>query len=270
MCGANVAKPMNNDLTPVAWKLILVGVVAGLIGGGLGIGGGIILVPLLLAIGFDRHRSHATSLAAIVLIAAAGAWTWGAEGQIDVALGILIGLGGVVGSVLGASLMHRMSSRALSVVFGVVLLVAAIRMITGANPLPGVSDLSNVSEVLIAIGIGLAAGFFAGVAGVGGGVIIVPASVIFLGLPQHEAQGTSLLAIVLTASAATVVNLRNQRVRLKDGLVVGIGGVVGSVVGSRLALRIDDRTLSLIFGFLVLFVALRTLYRAGRASTQSV
>jgi uncharacterized membrane protein YfcA len=260
---------MNNDLTPTAWKLILVGVAAGLVGGGLGIGGGIILIPLLLAIGLDRHRSHATSLAAIVLIAAAGAWSWGAEGQIDVVLGVVIGLGGVVGSVLGASLMHRMSSRALSVVFGVVLLIAGIRMITGANPLPGVGDLSNVSEVLIAIGIGLAAGFFAGVAGVGGGVIIVPASVLFLGLPQHEAQGTSLLAIILTASAATVVNLRNQRVRLKDGLVVGIGGVVGSVVGSRLALRIDDRTLSLIFGFLVLFVALRTLYRAGRVSTQS-
>ena len=261
---------MNIDLTPAAWKLILVGLAAGVVGGGLGIGGGIVLVPLLLAVGFDRHRSHATSLAAIVLIAAAGAWSWGAEGQIDVTLGILIGLGGVVGSVLGASLMNRMSSRALSIVFGVVLLIAAVRMLSGADPLAGAGDMTNASEVLVAIAIGLAAGFFAGVAGVGGGVIIVPALVFFLGLPQREAQGTSLLAIVLTASAATIVNLKNQRVRLKDGLVVGIGGIIGSIVGSRVAIGIDDRTLSLLFGFLVLFVALRTLYRAGRTQTQSV
>jgi uncharacterized membrane protein YfcA len=64
------------------------------------------------------------------------------------------------------------------------------------------------------------------------------------------------------------VNLKNQRVRLKDGLVVGVGGVVGSLIGSQFALGVEGRTLSLVFGFLVLFVAIRIFYRTLRPQTQ--
>jgi uncharacterized membrane protein YfcA len=256
---------VNNQLTRVEpWKLVSIGLAAGVIGGGLGVGGGIVLVPLLVAVGFERHRAHATSLAAIVFIAAAGAISFGVSGEIDLALGVTVGIGGVLGSVFGATVMHRVSARALTIVFALVLLVAAIRLITGADPLPGSADFGILSQSAIALGIGLVAGFFAGLAGIGGGVVIVPASVLLLGLSQHEAQGTSLVAIVFTAVAGSVVNLRNRRVRPMDGLLAGAGGIVGSLVGSRLALAIEGRTLSLMFGFLVLFVALRSLYRTFR------
>ncbi len=260
-----------NKLTQAGpWKLVLIGVAAGLVGGGLGVGGGIVMVPLLVAIGFDQHRSHATSLAAIVLIAAAGAVSFGMSGEVALGIGVTVGIGGVVGSVVGASIMHRISPRSLTVVFGFVLLVAALRMISGANPLPGSTGFGDLTQILIALGIGLVAGFFAGLAGIGGGVVIVPSTVLLLGLSQHEAQGTSLLAIVLTAVAGTGVNLKNQRVRLKDGLVVGAGGVVGALVGSQFALGVEGRTLSLVFGFLVLFVAIRIFYRTLRPQAQGV
>lgn len=246
------------------------GVAAGVLGGGLGLGGGFILVPLLVLAGFDRHRAHATSLAAIVFIAAAGALSFGASGEIDVAVGVVIGVGGIVGSALGATVMNRISARALTIIFSVVLLVAALRMIFGGDPLPGASDFSEWGRVVLALGIGILAGFFAGLAGVGGGVVIVPASVLLLGLDQHEAQGTSLLAIVLTAISGTIVNLRNSRVRPMDGLFAGVGGAVGSLVGSRLALEIEGRTLSLLFGIMVLLVALRSLYRTIRPETASI
>ncbi len=255
---------MSNSSPARPLRLVLIGLAAGVVGGGLGVGGGIILVPLLLLVGFDRHRAHATSLAAIVLIAVSGTVSFSLDGEIDVAVGITVGIGGIIGSTLGASLMHRMSVRNLSFVFGVVLLAAAIRMITGADALQGSGGLAGLAESAISLGIGVLAGLFAGVAGVGGGVVIVPATVFFLGLSQHEAQGTSLLAIVLTAIAGTVVNYRNNRVRLEDGLVAGFGGVVGSVAGSRIALSLEGETLSVVFGLLVLFVAIRTLYRAFR------
>jgi hypothetical protein len=246
------------------WKLALIGLAAGTIGGGLGVGGGIILVPLLVMVGFERHRAHATSLAAIVMISTAGAISFGVAGEINLGLGVTVGIAGILGSVIGASVMHRVSPRALTIVFGVVLLVAAIRLISGADPLPGSADLAPVWELLISLSIGFVAGFFAGLAGIGGGVVIVPASVLLLGLEQHEAQGTALVAIVFTSVAGTVVNFRNQRVRPRDGLIAGGGGIVGSLIGSRLALAIEGRTLSLIFGFLVLFVAVRSLYRSLR------
>jgi uncharacterized membrane protein YfcA len=251
------------------WKLALIGLVAGLLSGGFGIGGGIVMVPLLVAVGVDRHRSHATSLAAIVPIAIAGALAFGFAGEINLYLGLLIGAGGVIGSTLGASLMNRMSGRSLSIFFGLVLLATAIRMIAGGDPLPGSGDFSDPAQVAIAVGIGVISGFFAGVAGIGGGAVIVPATVLLLGFTQHEAQGTSLVAIVLTAIAGTVVNLRNRRVRLEDGLVIGLVGVVGSLVGAQIALQVDGDTLSLLFGLIVLFLALRTLFLAFR-ETQPV
>jgi uncharacterized membrane protein YfcA len=244
---------------------VLIGLATGLLSGGFGIGGGIILVPMLVAVGFDRHRAHATSLAAIVPIATAGAVAFGLSGEVNLGLGILIGAGGVVGSVLGASLMNRMSTRSLSVFFGLVLLAAAIRMIAGGDPLSGSSDFSQPVQVVIAVGIGLLSGFFAGVAGIGGGAVIVPATVLLLGFGQHEAQGTSLLAIILTAIAGTVVNLKNKRVRLEDGLVIGVAGVVGSIIGAQIALGVDGRSLSLVFGVIVMVLSLRTLYQAARA-----
>ncbi|HLF60382.1 MAG TPA: sulfite exporter TauE/SafE family protein [Acidimicrobiia bacterium] len=247
-----------------AWKLALIGVAAGLLSGGFGVGGGIIMVPLLVAVGLDRHRAHATSLAAIIPIAVAGAVAFGLSGEISLGLGIYVGLGGVVGSVLGASLMNRMSSRSLSIFFGVVLLAAGIRMIASGDSLPGSSDFDDPTQIAIAIAIGLVSGFFAGVAGIGGGAVIVPATVLLLGFTQHEAQGTSLVAIILTAIAGSVVNLRNRRVRPRDGLVAGGVGVVGSIVGAQIALGVDGRALSVMFGALVVVLSARTLYQAIR------
>jgi hypothetical protein len=228
------------------------------------VGGGIILVPLLIFVGLDRHRAHATSLAAIILIATVGAISFGASGEVQLDIGLSIGFGGVIGSVLGANIMHRMSTRNLTIVFGLVLLVAGLRMVSGAEPLQGAGELSTFVQLAISVGIGLVGGFFAGIAGVGGGVVNVPAAVFFIGLTQHEGQGTSLLAIILTATAGTVANYRNGRVVPKDGLLAGAGGAVGSLLGSRLALGVNEDTLALAFGVLILIVALRTLFRVMR------
>ncbi len=242
------------------WKLVLIGLVTGIFSGGFGVGGGIVLVPLLMIVGFERHRAHATSLAAIFPIAVAGAISFGLAGDVELGLGIAVGIGGII----GASLMNRLSTRALSIFFGLVILGAGIRMIFSTDPLPGSAGFSDLTLILIALSIGLISGFFGGVAGIGGGIVIVPATVLLLGFTQHEAQGTSLLAIILTSIGATVINRKNRRVRLSDALVVGLGGAVGSVVSSQVALGIDGDVLSALFGVLAVIIAGRTLLRAWK------
>ncbi|MCI0425393.1 MAG: sulfite exporter TauE/SafE family protein [Actinobacteria bacterium] len=248
----------------MSWSLVFVGVAAGLLAGTFGVGGGIVLVPLLVWLGFDRHRAHATSLSAIVPIGLAGALTFAGAGELAVAAGVTIGVGGVIGSGIGATVMHRSSPRMLTVVFSLVLVLAGVRMILGGEGLGAGSVLDETAQVMAGLGIGVFGGLFAGLSGVGGGVIIVPAAVFFMGLSQHAAQGTSLLAIIFTAVSATAVNVRNGRVRLADGLVVGVGGVAGSLLGARIALGAQDRVLSFAFGCLVLFVAAQSLYRVLR------
>ena len=242
---------------------------AGLIAGGFGIGGGLILVPSLVYAGLERHRAHATSLAAIILIGLTGAISLGLAGSVQWDIGLTIGIGGVVGSSIGASTMHRMSPRNLTIVFGFVLLGAGLRMIAGGDPLPGSSDLAPLVEILIALGIGLVAGFFAGIAGVGGGVINVPSMVFFLGLPQLQAQGSSFVAVVMTATAGTLVNVRNKRVVIREAALVGLGGSAGALISSQISLGVNEDTLGRYFGVLVLIVAFRTFYRVFRTDRQS-
>jgi uncharacterized membrane protein YfcA len=255
---------VNQRKPAISWQLVLIGVATGVLGGFFGVGGGIILVPLLVWIGYDRHRAHATSLSSFVIIAAVGAASFAIAGEIDIGAGIAVGVGGIVGSVIGASVMHRLSARTLAIVFAAILLVAGVRMISGAEPIQSAMTLDPTVQVLVAVAVGLISGGFAGLAGIGGGVVIVPAGVLLMGLQQHEAQGVSLLAIVMTAIAGSVVNLRNDLVKLQDSLLLGVGGAVGTIAGTSLALRLEGRTLSFAFGLMVVFVAFRTLLRTLR------
>jgi uncharacterized protein len=111
-------------------RVVGVGVTGGLLSGFFGVGGGIVMVPLLIwLLRVDRHTAHATSLAAIFVIAVSGGLTYGLAGSVDLGLGLALGAGGVAGAYAGAQLMHRLSTSALRIAFAVVLLAAGIRMV---------------------------------------------------------------------------------------------------------------------------------------------
>lgn len=119
--------------------------------------------------------------------------------------------------------------------------------------------------VIIGVLVGIVAGLASGLAGIGGGVIMVPAMVFFLDVTQTTAQGTSLLAILFTSVAGTVVNTRNKRVDLKVAVIMGLGGVAAAQLGKSAALAIDADLLQRLFGGLVLFSGARMAYRWWRA-----
>ena len=113
-------------------RAILVGLAGGFLSGMFGVGGGIVMVPLIIwVLGHDRHTAHATSLAAIFLIAGSGVIAYGSAGSMDPPIGLALGVGGVAGGVLGATLMHRMSPRGLQLVFALLLVGAGLRMVFG-------------------------------------------------------------------------------------------------------------------------------------------
>jgi uncharacterized membrane protein YfcA len=107
--------------------------------------------------------------------------------------------------------------------------------------------------------IGLAAGFLAGLLGVGGGILMVPAMVLLLGFDQHVAQGTSLLVIIPAALTGSYTHYRNGRLVLRDAAFLAAGGVIGAVVGSIFALSIDDAVLRRLFAGFLLITGLRIL-----------
>ena len=122
-------------------------------------------------------------------------------------------------------------------------------------------------NVLALLAIGLSAGFLAGLLGIGGGILIVPALVLLLGFDQHVAQGTSLLVIIPAAVAGSLTHYRRGRLVVRDAAVVAAGGVIGAVIGSLSALSIDDQLLQRLFAIVLLVVAARMLLasRSGAA-----
>jgi uncharacterized membrane protein YfcA len=113
-------------------KLAAIGTAAGLFSGLFGVGGGTIIVPLLILwFGYTEHVATGTSLAAIVLIAAFAVGTHGVYGNVDVAKGMLVGVPAVAGVLAGTTLQQRISGRAISLMFSVLLVVVAIELLIG-------------------------------------------------------------------------------------------------------------------------------------------
>lgn len=117
-------------------------------------------------------------------------------------------------------------------------------------------QLGELAELVV---IGLAAGFLAGLLGVGGGILMVPAMVLVLGFDQHVAQGTSLLVIIPAAVTGSYTHHRNGRLVLRDAAFLAGGGVIGAVIGSVFALSIEDELLRRLFAAFLLITGVRIL-----------
>ena len=116
----------------------------------------------------------------------------------------------------------------------------------------------TLQTILILSIIGLFAGILSGFVGVGGGVIIVPALVFFLGLTQHEAQGTSLFVLMMPVVALAVLNYwKAGNVNWKYALIIATTFLVGGFIGSKLSLRLSPGLVKLIFGIFMAYVSFK-------------
>ncbi len=244
--------------------LLTVGLIGGVFSGAFGVGGGIIMVPLMLwLLGFDQRRAAATSLAAIVLSSISGSITYFATGHVDVVAGLIVGAGGIVGSLIGARLLRILPIVWLRWGFIALLVVIAVRMFLTV-PARG-ADFGLTPWVIVALVVtGLFMGIAAGLFGVGGGVIIVPVFIALFGVSDLVAKGTSLLAMIPTSVSGSVANIRAQLLRPLDGVVIGAAAVVASFGGAMLALVMPPALSSILFGIFVAATAIQLAIRAIR------
>jgi len=114
-------------------------------------------------------------------------------------------------------------------------------------------------RTLVLAAIGTVAGLFSGLFGVGGGIVMVPLLLLWLGYGEREATGTSLAAIVVIATAAALTHGAYGNVRLTEGLLVGVPAVGGVLAGTWLQQRVEPRTVRLLFAALLAASALELL-----------
>lgn len=239
-----------------------VGLVAGALSGLFGVGGGILIVPgLVLLMGMEQRRAHGTSLAAIIPLAIAGVVGYALDGSVDWPAAGLLTAGAAVGAVVGTRVLRRFPERGLRVIFaGFMLLAAAVLPFeaTAQGPAASIDLLHGVALVLV----GVLSGTLAGLLGVGGGIVIVPALVLLLSIPGAVAKGTSLAVIIPTAVVGTARNVRACECEVRTATAVGLAGIAPSFGASQLALRLDPLVSGVMFALLLVAVAIRLLLAA--------
>ena len=239
--------------------LIGIGLAGGVVSGLLGVGGGIILIPLMVGLlGMTQHRAHGTSLAIIVPAAFAATVRYASVNPIDWTVAAALAATSVVFAAVGARLTAYINPTRLRQLFALVLLVAALRMFV---PLQDVAllHLEGGERVIAAVITGAVAGLVSGVMGVGGGIVMVPSMVILMGIEQVVAQGISLAVIVPTALSGAFQHYRLGNVDVRRALTIGVGGVFGGFGGAHIAQLLPGPVLRGLFAVFLLFSSQRML-----------
>lgn len=119
----------------------------------------------------------------------------------------------------------------------------------------------TIQILLILLAVGLAAGFLSGMVGIGGGIIIVPVLVYFLGFTQHQAQGTTLFMFLLPIGILGVMNYHKAgHVDFKTAFIIATTFVVGSYFGSKIAISLDQKLVKQIFGAIIILLGAKMLF----------
>ncbi|HEU4743015.1 MAG TPA: sulfite exporter TauE/SafE family protein [Meiothermus sp.] len=235
-----------------------IGLLSGVFGGLVGLGGGVIAVPLMVSfLKLSQHRATATSLVAVVFTGLTGALTYATQGTVDWVAALFIIPTAMIAARAGAIIANKLSEWRLKRIFGWYLIAVALLLILKPY-IPHVEEpIQGWIRVLPMAVAGALAGFASGLLGVGGGTIIVPILVLLAGLEQHVAQGTSLLAMIPSALVGSYTHYKHGNLarEVVAGLVVGI--IVGAFAGGLVANRLPELWLRVIFAAVLIWTATR-------------
>jgi hypothetical protein len=258
---------------------LVIGLIAGVMSGMFGIGGGVIIVPALIVfLTYEVTMATGTSLGALMLpVGVFAAMAYYRAGLLRPAVAAPVAVGLLIFTIVGAKLALNMPKETLRFIYGIFLLYNSWKFIeprkiwaeyrqraaqnsaaqTEREPEP-LSDRDAPVPYVKLLGIGSIAGVASGLFGIGGGVVIVPALINLLDMDQKEAVGTSLGALLLPVGILGVIEYYNAgELNLMAALGIAIGLAVGAFGGSKLALSLPSKTVKRLYGVFLLFVGLR-------------
>ena len=232
---------------------LAIGILLGVVGGG----GSVLAVPVLVyVLGEPVKRAITESLLIVGVTALVGALAAARAGRVRVRVALAFAAVGAGAAVAGTALNRLVDARLVLLGFGVLLLLAAYRMLRGRRTGPthagGDEQPPRWPRVVAAGAItGLLTGFF----GIGGGFVIVPALTLALGLPMSVAVGTSLLVIALTSGAAFAAHLASGGINVSLALTFAASAMAGMLIGTKLHGQLPEPRLRQFFAVLLIAVA---------------
>jgi uncharacterized protein len=243
---------------PLELILVLGGLVSGMLAGILGIGGGSILVPLMVYLGFTPINAIGTSSLAILLTSLSGSIQNWRMGYIDWHKISFLGLPALLAAQLGAMLAQYTPAHWLLFGFAALMMTNIYlvglkqQLITVQSSAPATQMRKTSSNIIT----GSLAGLVAGLVGVGGGAIMVPLQMLLLGETIKVAIQTSLGVVVLTAVSATIGHNINSHVLFSQGIILGLGGLLGAQFGTRYLPKLPDTVVSNLFRITLFLISI--------------
>jgi len=208
--------------------LILVGMLVGTLSGFFGIGGGMILIPILMLFGIDIKSAIGISIVQMVFSSFYGSYLNHKKGSLVLGEGIWVGIGGFIGGALGAYFSEMIPNRVLEYLFFGLLIFALYRLFS-AKP----SDNGTVKTLNPAVlfGVGLMIGIFAISLGVGGSILLTPILAGFLHYPIKKAVSAGLFFVAFSSVAGLFTKLSTGSLDLVQGFYVAVASLVGVYFG---------------------------------------
>jgi len=247
------------------FSFVLLGAATGLLSGLFGIGGGVILVPLLtLLLKFPQRLAAGTSVAAILPAAVVGGIGYAVQGNVDWIAAACLAAGIIGGAQLGAYLLSRLPTKFLRWMFMAFLVGVIVSLWFVVPQRDDTIPMSLLTGALLVV-TGFITGILSGLLGVGGGVVVVPALMFFFGASDLIAKGTSLIMLIPGSLSGTLGNLRRGNIDLRAALILGIMAGVLSPIGSIFAARIDPFWSNVAFSILLAFILVQMLIQTLRS-----
>lgn len=264
ICNENYER-MRGMQMEVAGFLAL-GILVGLLGALLGIGGGMVIVPLLVfAWDYEPQLAIGTSVLVVLLNAVSGTWGYIRQKKVCVDAALKFAVATVPGAFLGSYAAEYLQGRLFYLVFGAFFVLAAINMYRKANKEAAGKMAGEVPAVynwklgvLCSVGVG----FLASILGIGGGIVHVPFMVYVLNFPVHVAIATSTCILAVSSLAGLVSHAMLGHIVWTSGLAIGGGAFVGAQGGVALAQRLQSGILMKLASVLVLITGIKFLMNA--------
>lgn len=236
--------------------LIPLGFAAGILGSIIGLGGGIIIVPILTFFGFPPTLAASNSIFAVFSNAIASSISYAKQQRIEYHIGLKLGLLSIPGTVLGAYISSEITPSIFKILFALILISASFYIFSKRKIEP--KNINFSKQIMIfAIGASFFAGIISGLFGVGGGIIFVPLMVIVMGLSMKNAAPTSQFILLLASASALIAHTILGHPDFYQALLLASGAFVGGLVGARLSLEIKENSLKILISIVMVAAALK-------------
>jgi uncharacterized membrane protein YfcA len=237
--------------------LVPLGFVAGILGSMIGLGGGIIVVPILTFMGFPPTIAASNSLFAAFSNASASTISYARQKRIDYSTGIKFGLATIPGTIIGAYISSDVTPEIFKILFGIILVISSVYIFLKSKIQPRkIKDHSKLI-MIFCVGASFLAGIISSFFGIGGGIIFVPLMITIMGMGMKRTAATSQFILLFASFSGLITHSILGHSEFYQALLLAVGAFAGGMIGARLSVDIKEKYLQIIASVAIISAAIK-------------